>query len=69
MNCHFYRPSQDKCRITIPEISEPFRIAIRAFNLKDTVVGSMVMINNITYTGDLCGDSRELSSRTQPTRL
>lgn len=58
MNCHFYRPAQDKCHVIIPDITEPFRIAIRAFNLKDTVVGSMAMINNITYKGELCGDSR-----------
>ncbi|VDL78396.1 unnamed protein product [Nippostrongylus brasiliensis] len=56
-NCHILRPGNDICEVNIPPVNEPFRIAIRAFNLKDNVVGSMVLIKNITYRAETCGES------------
>ncbi|GMT22556.1 hypothetical protein PFISCL1PPCAC_13853 [Pristionchus fissidentatus] len=53
-DCHYYRPKDDVCHVTIPHISEPFRIAIRAFSLKDNVVGSMALLNNISYNALIC---------------
>ncbi|EPB80431.1 hypothetical protein ANCCEY_00528 [Ancylostoma ceylanicum] len=34
INCHILRPGNDICNVHIPSVSEPFRLAIRAFNLK-----------------------------------
>ncbi|KAL6740668.1 hypothetical protein Aduo_014005 [Ancylostoma duodenale] len=57
INCHILRPGNDICNVHIPSVSEPFRLAIRAFNLKDNVVGSMVMLKNLTYRAETCGES------------
>uniref|UniRef100_A0A158P660 MAM domain-containing protein n=1 Tax=Angiostrongylus cantonensis TaxID=6313 RepID=A0A158P660_ANGCA len=57
INCHILRPGNDVCTIHIPIVKVPFRLAIRAFNLKDNVVGSMVMLKNITYRAETCGES------------
>ncbi|PIO65118.1 hypothetical protein TELCIR_13227 [Teladorsagia circumcincta] len=57
INCHILRPGNDVCVVNIPPVNEPFRLAIRAFNLKDNVVGSMVIIKNITYSAMICGES------------
>lgn len=57
INCHILRPGNDICEVHIPPVNEPFRLAIRAFNLKDNVVGSMVMLKNISYSAETCGES------------
>ncbi|CAI4228090.1 unnamed protein product [Auanema sp. JU1783] len=57
MDCHFLRPANDICTVQIPPIDEPYRIAIRAFNLKDNVVGSMALLSNISYSATVCGES------------
>lgn len=82
-DCHYYRPKDDVCHVTIPHIEEPFRIAIRAFSLKvffifvfprneikwirqwrnvfpfqDHVVGSMALLNDISYNAVICEKSR-----------
>ncbi|KAF8375593.1 mam-3, partial [Pristionchus pacificus] len=56
-DCHYYRPKDDVCHVTIPHIDEPFRIAIRAFSLKDHVVGSMALLNDISYNAVICEKS------------
>uniref|UniRef100_A0A7I4YID2 MAM domain-containing protein n=1 Tax=Haemonchus contortus TaxID=6289 RepID=A0A7I4YID2_HAECO len=57
INCHILRPGNDICVVNIPAVNEPFRLAIRAFNLKDNVVGSMVILKNITYDAIVCSES------------
>ncbi|VDM57312.1 unnamed protein product [Angiostrongylus costaricensis] len=57
INCHILRPGNDVCTVQIPIVKVPFRLAIRAFNLKDNVVGSMVMLKNITYRAETCAES------------
>ncbi|ETN85712.1 hypothetical protein NECAME_16681 [Necator americanus] len=36
INCHILRPGNDICNVRIPPVTEPFRLAIRAFNLKSS---------------------------------
>ncbi|CAD6190722.1 unnamed protein product [Caenorhabditis auriculariae] len=57
MKCDFLGAANEECRVEIPSIKEPFRIGIRAFNLKDNVVGSMALINHIRYHGKICQES------------
>uniref|UniRef100_A0A0N5BD11 MAM domain-containing protein n=1 Tax=Strongyloides papillosus TaxID=174720 RepID=A0A0N5BD11_STREA len=40
------------CTFTFREINEPFKLGIRAFNLKDPGIGSFVLITDITYVSD-----------------
>ncbi|CEF60028.1 Concanavalin A-like lectin/glucanases superfamily domain-containing protein [Strongyloides ratti] len=40
------------CTFTFREINEPFKLGIRAFNLKDPGIGSFALISDITYVGD-----------------
>ncbi|CAJ0561809.1 unnamed protein product, partial [Mesorhabditis spiculigera] len=56
-DCHFMKTSGHVCSATIPAISQPFRFAIRAFNLKDNTVGSMALINGVKVDADLCSQS------------
>ncbi|CAI5449858.1 unnamed protein product [Caenorhabditis angaria] len=39
---------------------QPFRIAIRAFDLKDNTVGSFAMIDHIRYFGNICQQSQDI---------
>lgn len=54
MICGFIQPRNSLCDINMPEIEVPFRIGIRAYNLRDPSVGSLVMIGNINYMADIC---------------
>lgn len=36
-------------------MSEPFRVGIRAFNLRDSNVGGFAMFNRIRYEAQVCG--------------
>ncbi|CAJ0936350.1 unnamed protein product, partial [Mesorhabditis belari] len=56
-DCHFLKESGHVCSALIPAVKQPYRLAIRAFNLRDNTVGSMVLINNITVKADLCNES------------
>ncbi|VDM24117.1 unnamed protein product [Toxocara canis] len=57
-SCHILRPRNDVCRVTIPEMNEPFRIGIRAFHLQDESVGSFAMISDIDYHADICLETK-----------
>lgn len=57
MECHAFTPQGQTCLVVLPPMTEPFRIGIRAFNLKDPSVGSFAMISNINYIGDICIES------------
>ncbi|KAI6187107.1 MAM domain-containing protein [Aphelenchoides besseyi] len=61
IDCHFLK-SHGLCRVEIDRMSEPFRIGIRIFSLRDPSVGAFGMINDIHYKAELCGvqDSPEL---------
>uniref|UniRef100_A0A1I7VHE2 MAM domain-containing protein n=1 Tax=Loa loa TaxID=7209 RepID=A0A1I7VHE2_LOALO len=52
--CYFIRAFNDRCKVEIPEITEPFRIGIRAHGLKDSALGSLVMITDIEYKAEIC---------------
>uniref|UniRef100_A0A0N5A740 MAM domain-containing protein n=1 Tax=Parastrongyloides trichosuri TaxID=131310 RepID=A0A0N5A740_PARTI len=55
LGCSGGENSNGLCTFTFREINEPFKIGIRAFNLKDPGVGSFVLISNITFVADeLC---------------
>ncbi|CAD5226991.1 unnamed protein product [Bursaphelenchus xylophilus] len=55
IDCHFLKGSEI-CRVEIDRMSEPFRLGIRVFSLRDPSVGSFGMINDIHYKGNLCGE-------------
>ncbi|TMS38607.1 hypothetical protein L596_005297 [Steinernema carpocapsae] len=57
VNCHFLRSQNDFCVVDIPEMTEPFQIGIRAFNIRDSSVGGFVMISNIRYVAEICRHS------------
>ncbi|VDO27439.1 unnamed protein product [Brugia timori] len=52
--CYFIRTFNDRCKIEIPEISEPFRIGIRVHGLRDSALGSLGMITDIKYKAEIC---------------
>ncbi|VDK41736.1 unnamed protein product [Anisakis simplex] len=52
MQCHALRPTNETCLVKIPDMSEPFRLGIRAFHLQDKSTGSFVMISNIHYVAN-----------------
>lgn len=53
IDCHYLKTSP-LCRVEIPKMAEPFRLGIRAFSLKDPVLGSFVMLNRIRYEAEVC---------------
>ncbi|ULT96302.1 hypothetical protein L3Y34_004720 [Caenorhabditis briggsae] len=57
MKCDFLGAANEECRVEIPPIKEPFRIGIRAFDLKDNTVGSLAIIDHIRYHGKICQQS------------
>ncbi|CAB3406681.1 unnamed protein product [Caenorhabditis bovis] len=57
MKCDFLSAANEDCRVEIPPIKEPFRIGIRAFDLKDNTVGSLLMIDHIRFFGNICQQS------------
>uniref|UniRef100_A0A0N5AIB5 MAM domain-containing protein n=1 Tax=Syphacia muris TaxID=451379 RepID=A0A0N5AIB5_9BILA len=61
MDCHAFKPPNEKCTVILPAINEPFKIGIRALNLKDPSMGSFVMITNIVYRADICIESAKWS--------
>lgn len=58
--CYFIRAFNDRCKVEIPEISEPFRIGIRAHNLKDSALGSFGMLTDIEYEAEICLEPSKL---------
>uniref|UniRef100_A0A914WFV5 MAM domain-containing protein n=1 Tax=Plectus sambesii TaxID=2011161 RepID=A0A914WFV5_9BILA len=54
INCNYFRPQNEKCAVIIPPMEEPFQIGIRAFDLQDALVGSLVIIDEIRYEAELC---------------
>ncbi|KAK0400055.1 hypothetical protein QR680_003331 [Steinernema hermaphroditum] len=57
VNCHFLRSQNAQCVVDIPEMTEPFQIGIRAFNLRDPSVGGFMMLSNIRYVAEICKHS------------
>lgn len=58
--CYFIRTFNDRCKVEIPEIPEPFRIGIRVHGLKDTALGSFGMITDIEYKAEICLEPSKL---------
>lgn len=53
IDCHFLK-NHHICRVEIPKIAEAFRLGIRAFSLRDTHIGSFVMLNDVRYEATVC---------------
>uniref|UniRef100_A0A0R3S6R9 MAM domain-containing protein n=1 Tax=Elaeophora elaphi TaxID=1147741 RepID=A0A0R3S6R9_9BILA len=53
-DCYFIHAFNDRCKVDIPEIPEPFRIGIRVHGLKDSALGSLGMITDIEYEAEIC---------------
>ncbi|CAG9533449.1 unnamed protein product [Cercopithifilaria johnstoni] len=67
--CYFIHAFNDRCKVKIPEIPEPFRIGIRMHGLKDPALGSFGMITDIEYEAEICLEpklSTIFGSRTVP---